>query len=356
MRTLIINHIINDIKNINIHKKNPGVNKKVQNFIYDILKTNNDTLAKRAIFIMIELYKKQVWNDAKTVNVIASGCFNENPKVVCMACNFLIESTEQEYQADDSSDEEEEPTHAKDKKLGRKTKAKQARKDREMKKLKRRERRKSKIQLMQNFFPIDMINSPQDFCDRLFSLLKKKSHKFEASLGMMAVISRMIGRHKLLVLNYHLFLMKYLFPHQKEIAKILTYLAESVHDQEPPEDMQVVIKHMIDNFINERVNDEKISMGLRTIREMCEKAPLIMDEFSLNYCAEFRTYKEKNVSAAARSLINYFRDINPDLLNKKFRGRFDTLDKKEDRRQFFFGENKVTDRVDGANLLKEGKL
>jgi hypothetical protein len=31
--------------------------------------------------IMIELYKKNIWNDAKTVNVIATGCFSKLTKV-----------------------------------------------------------------------------------------------------------------------------------------------------------------------------------------------------------------------------------------------------------------------------------
>lgn len=351
MRTTMIQHIINDIKGLNIHRKCPAVNKKVQNYIFETLKTNSDTLAKRAIFIMIELYKKQVWNDSKTVNVIASGCFNENQKVVLLASRFLIETTEQTYDVDSDSDEEE--AQAKEIKFTKKTKSKEARKEREMKKLKRRERRKSKVQLMKNFFPIDMINNPQDFCDRLFAQLKKKNFKFEVTLSQMAVLGRMISRHNLLVINFHPFMMKYLFPHQKEIAKILAYVAESCHDMVPPDEMQAVIKHIIDNFINERVNDDKISMGLRTMREMCEKAPFIMDEFSLNYCAEFKDFKEKNVAAAARSLINFYKDVNPDLLNKKFRGRFDTLDKKEDRKPSKFGEMKVVERVEGANLLKE---
>lgn len=31
---------------------------------------------------MIELYKKNIWNDAKTVNVIATGCFSKVTKVI----------------------------------------------------------------------------------------------------------------------------------------------------------------------------------------------------------------------------------------------------------------------------------
>jgi len=67
-------------------------------------------------------------------------------------------------------------------------------------------------------------------------------------------------------------------------------------------------------------------MGLNTIREICIKNPMIMDDFHLNYLAEFKNYKNRNVANAARSLINQFRDINPKLLNKKFRGRDNEVD------------------------------
>jgi hypothetical protein len=35
---------------------------------------------------MIELYKKNVWNDAKTVNVIATACFSKFTKVSEQFC------------------------------------------------------------------------------------------------------------------------------------------------------------------------------------------------------------------------------------------------------------------------------
>lgn len=50
--------------------------------MYSMLKDNNAKAAKMSISIMIELYKKNVWNDVKTVNVIANnGCFSKLIKV-----------------------------------------------------------------------------------------------------------------------------------------------------------------------------------------------------------------------------------------------------------------------------------
>ena len=56
---------------------------------------------------MIELYKRKIWNDDKTVNVISEACLNNNPKIVVAACKFfLILDYDYESDIDDSSDEE----------------------------------------------------------------------------------------------------------------------------------------------------------------------------------------------------------------------------------------------------------
>ena len=54
---------------------------------------------------MIELYKKNIWNDSKTVNIIALGCLNPYYKVKLIACRFLIDTTENIDE--ESSDEDE---------------------------------------------------------------------------------------------------------------------------------------------------------------------------------------------------------------------------------------------------------
>ena len=56
---------------------------------------------------MINLYKKNIWNDAKTVNIIASGCFNEYYKIKLISCFFLISTTEiKDIDEDDSDDDD----------------------------------------------------------------------------------------------------------------------------------------------------------------------------------------------------------------------------------------------------------
>lgn len=81
LRTFLETHIINDIKNINAKHKNAKLNTQLQNFMFTMLKDTNTRAAKMSVDIMVELYKKNVWNDIKTVNVIATGCFSKITKV-----------------------------------------------------------------------------------------------------------------------------------------------------------------------------------------------------------------------------------------------------------------------------------
>lgn len=69
-----------------------------------MLKDPNETSSKRALAVMIELYKRKIWNDDKTVNVIAEGCLHENPKIVAAASKFFL-VLDYDYDSDSGDDE-----------------------------------------------------------------------------------------------------------------------------------------------------------------------------------------------------------------------------------------------------------
>lgn len=51
---------------------------------------------------MIDLYRRNLWNDGKCANVVASACFHKNPKVMATALKFLLG-----VETDDEEDEED---------------------------------------------------------------------------------------------------------------------------------------------------------------------------------------------------------------------------------------------------------
>jgi protein SDA1 len=71
-----------------------------------------------------------------------------------------------------------------------------------------------------------LLYDPQQFAEQLFSMLKRSGEAFSVRQLMMNVISRLIGGHKLLVLDFYPFLQKYIQAHQRDVTSILVYLAQ----------------------------------------------------------------------------------------------------------------------------------
>lgn len=75
---------------MNASKQSNKTNKELQNFMFKMLQDRNAVAAKCSLDVLVSLYKKKVWEDAKTVNVIASACFAPEGKVRSTALNFFL--------------------------------------------------------------------------------------------------------------------------------------------------------------------------------------------------------------------------------------------------------------------------
>lgn len=155
--------------------------------------------------------------------------------------------------------------------------------------------------------PIDVIYSPQDFAEKLFNFMSKKNIKFAHKVVYMSLISRLIWRHRLIILPWYGSLIKYLEPKQNQVHKVLTYFAESVHQNLPDEEIEPVVKHIIEKFVNDRCSEFAMTIGLNTIRQVYTKLNSIINEDTMLYLASYYDYKNKNVRASAKALINLVR-------------------------------------------------
>ena len=59
--------------------------------------------------------------------------------------------------------------------------------------------------------------------------------------------------------------------------------------------------------------------SLNTVREVCVRCPLVMSRELLADLAGYKTYRDRGVVMAARSLIQLYRTIRPELLQRKDR-------------------------------------
>jgi protein SDA1 len=335
------------LSKINSSHKNNHINKTLQNFcVSTMLNDPNKKAARKTLNIMISLYKKKIWNDAKTVNAISETCNSTDPKICLASCHFFLSEFE-EAEADSSEEEELEELKNKYKLLGKssskKTKTRKNKLKLLMKSIERREKRRSNVVINKDFMPIDVLNDPTNFAEKLFSKLKNLKENFKLKLALLRLIGRVVGRHKLYINNYYSYLLTYIQPNQTEITTILASIIESCHDLIPPSELEPLMNKFFDNFISENLPAPQITMGLNTAREIIERAPYVIKPEFITVVNNLKEYKNKSVTNAARSLINCIKEVNSNLL-----GIYDA----DKDKKVYFGQSKADDTIDGIDLLK----
>lgn len=135
----------------------------------------------------------------------------------------------------------------------------------------------------------------------------------------MQVLCRAMGTHKLCVLPFYTYLLKYLTYHQLRIPSILAALASSVHSLTPPDVLTPDIRKIAQEFVHPGVGSEVIAAGLNSIREVCRRQPWAMEEDLLGDLIEYRKSKDKAVVTGARSLLQLYRQEMPSMLTRRER-------------------------------------
>lgn len=358
LRKTLYTHIVTDIKNINAKHKNNKVNTTLQNFMYTMLRDSNPIAAKISLDVMVELYKRNIWNDAKTVNVITTACFSKVTKILVAGLKFFLGKDEDEKNESGSESEAEGPS-VRDLKVrystGKKTSKNKKKLETAMKVLKKH-KKKRKVEVF-NFSAIHLIHDPQDFSEKLLKQLEDSKERFEVKIMMMELISRLVGIHELFLFNFYPFVQRFLQPHQREVTKILLCAAQSSHQLVPPEIIEPVIMTIANNFVTDRNSGEVMTVGINAIKEVTARCPLAINEDLLQDLAQYKTHKDKNVMMASRGLIQLFRSLNPQMLHKKDRGR--PTEASAEAKIKDYGELEAKDYIPGAEVLevenKEGE-
>uniref|UniRef100_A0A3Q2I250 Protein SDA1 n=1 Tax=Equus caballus TaxID=9796 RepID=A0A3Q2I250_HORSE len=315
LRKTLYTHIVTDIKNINAKHKNNKVNIVLQNFMYTMLRDSNATAAKISLDVMIELYRRNIWNDAKTVNVITTACFSKVTKILVAALTFFLGKDEEEKQDSDSESEDDGPT-ARDLLVqyatGKKSSKHKKRLEKAMKVLKK-QKKKKKPEVF-NFSAIHLIHDPQDFAEKLLKQLESSKERFEVKMMLMNLISRLVGIHEII---------------------------------------QSLLMTVANNFVTDKNSGEVMTVGINAIKEITARCPLAMTEELLQDLAQYKTHKDKNVMMSARTLIQLFRTLNPQMLQKKFRGK--PTEASIEARVQEYGELDAKDYIPGAEILEVEK-
>ncbi|KAM9734617.1 protein SDA1 homolog [Menidia menidia] len=352
LRKTLYTHIVSDIKNINAKHKNNKVNTTLQNYMYTMLRDSNPIAAKISLDVMVELYRRNIWNDAKTVNVITTACFSKVAKILVGGLKFFLGKDEDENNDSDSESENEGPS-ARDVMVryntGKKSSKNKKKMEKAMKVLKKHKKKK-KAEVF-NFSAIHLIHDPQDFSEKLLKQLENSKERFEVKIMMMELISRLVGIHELFLFNFYPFIQRFIQPHQREVTKILLCAAQASHQLVPPEVIEPMIMTIANNFVTDRNSGEVMTVGINAIKEVAARCPLAITEDLLQDLAQYKTHKDKNVMMSARGLIQLFRNLNPQMLHKKDRGR--PTEASTEAKIKDYGELEAKDYIPGAEVLEE---
>ena len=173
---------------------------------------------------------------------------------------------------------------------------------------------------------------------------------------MLRLLSRLIGRHNLIILQFYPYILRYLNSHAKDkVGEIFAMIIEACHELVPPEEIKPVTEKIINNYVTEYCDNAHITIGINAIREILSRMPLALDAAQIEYLVQFNHFKKNaSVRMAGKSLVNFFRDVCPQLLPKKYIGRFTKIDESNKLENMVYGERRMVRGIEGVELLKEG--
>ncbi|KAJ2903414.1 hypothetical protein MKZ38_009991 [Zalerion maritima] len=360
LRALLFSKIMSDLRGSNSKTTNHRLNRTIQNVLYElVVKDRTSPKAIWAVKLTRELWKRQVWTDARPVDVMKEACLADNEKVVVGGVRFFLggDKEREEIEDDESDDEVDLAKFRHQLGINKKSKKKAKSYQQAVSKVKKQERKKHKPHPL-NFSALHLLHDPQDFAEKLFQkhLLNTKTKlTLDSKLLVLQLVTRLVGLHKLTIVSLYSWFIKHLTPKQQSVTSFLAALAQGTHNLVPPDVIEPLLIKIANEFISEAAAAEVAAAGLNAIREICVRQPLAMNETLLQDLVRYKKSKDKGTMMAAKGLLSLYREVGAELLQKKDRGKDATIGLKSgSMKQQRFGEEQVGE-IEGLELLAEWK-
>ncbi|KAL4997827.1 SDA1-domain-containing protein [Aspergillus recurvatus] len=361
LRALIFQKILMDLRSSNAKTTNHKLNRTMQTVLFNLV-TSDRTSSKGlwAIKLTRELWKRQIWTDAKAVEVMKEASLAENEKVIVGGVRFFLGGDrEREEMEEESSDEEVIDISRVKHQVGinKKTKKKARAIEKAKATVQRRERKKNQPHPL-NFSALHLLHDPQGFAESLFAkhLQSSKSKlNLEHKLMVLQLVTRLVGLHKLHIMHLYSYFQKYLTPRQPSVTSFLASLAQASHDLVPPDDLEPLVLKIANEFVSEASASEVATAGLNAIREICARQPLAMNETLLQDLVMYRKSKDKGVVMGARGLLSLYRDVNPEMLKRRDRGKDASISLQRGEKEEKRFAAQEAGGIEGIELLEQWK-
>ncbi|ODV75465.1 Sda1p [Cyberlindnera jadinii NRRL Y-1542] len=360
LRHQVYSTLITLLKSVNTGAKNQKLNRSTQALLFNLLE-QKDSQGLWATKLTRELWRRGIWDDSRTVEIMTQATLHPDTKVSISGVKFFLGADkEREENFEEDSDEDGFDIDGMKHRMTINKKTGKAKKKLEnaMKQMKKKDKPKHSATYL-NFSAIHLLRDPQGFAEQLFDthMNGKNANKFnlEQKIALMNLTSRLIGTHKLTVLGIYSFFLKYLTPKQRDVTQIMAAAAQASHDLVPPESINVVIRKIADEFVSDGVAPEVAAAGINTIREILSRNPLAIDETLLQDLTEYKGSKSKPVNIAAKSLISLYREVAPEMLKRKDRGKVASMEISSGEKRGLpqFGVENNVSGIPGIELLAQ---
>ncbi|EGC44332.1 SDA1 domain-containing protein [Histoplasma capsulatum var. duboisii H88] len=361
LRAFLFQKILSDLRTSNSKTINHKLNRTIQTVLFNLVTSDRTSVkALWAIKITRELWKRQIWSDAKSVEIMKEAALADHEKVAVGGVRFFLGGDKEREELEDESSDDE--THDISQirhqfAINKKSKKKARQVEKAIASVKKKEKKKNQPHPL-NFSAFHLLHDPQGFAETLFSkhLQNTKSKlNLEQKLLVLQLVSRLVGLHKLTMIQLYSYFLKYLTPKQPSVTSFLASLAQSTHPLVPPDVLEPLVQKIANEFVSEAAAAEVASAGLNAIREICVRQPLAMNDTLLQDLVMYRKSKDKGVMMAAKGLLSLYREVGAELLKKRDRGKNATIKLSTgERKDIRFGEED-TGEIEGIELLEQWK-
>ena len=361
LRTLLYQKILSDLRTSNANSTNHRLNRTIQSVLYNLL-TSDRASPKGlwAVKITRELWKRQIWTESKAVEIMKEASLADNEKVIIGGVRFFLGGDKEREELEDESSDVEAVDMGRIKHqmaINKKNKKKARLMDQAVANVKKKEKKKKQPHPL-NFSAFHLLHDPQGFAETLFSKHLQNTRSklnLEQKLLVLQLVSRLVGLHKLTVMSLYSYFIKYLTPRQPSVTSFLAALAQATHNLVPPDVLEPLIQKIANEFVSEAAASEVASAGLNAIREICARQPLAMNDTLLQDLVMYRKSKDKGVMMAAKGLLSLYREVRPEMLKKRDRGKEAAMGLRSgQRKEQRFGEEAVGE-IEGLDLLEKWK-
>ncbi|KDD72819.1 hypothetical protein H632_c2857p0, partial [Helicosporidium sp. ATCC 50920] len=108
LRALVFRHVVADLKAAKKGSRDVSLARAAQGFMYVAVRDEHEGAARRAVGLLAEMWRRRIWRDARTVDVVASAVDHPSPRVVEAALRFFAGADADKAEGEEDSDDEPE--------------------------------------------------------------------------------------------------------------------------------------------------------------------------------------------------------------------------------------------------------